>query len=311
MGGEEMSHYALLFVGFGLVSTLLGAENLGQKINSYAMKDGKKVWEEDRFGNRTEFEYDRAGQLVKTKRSGIVILGAVYDNGLLKEETNISGGTIKMTYDSQGRIVEELTHRGRTEFKYDRYGRMVECNGAGEYPLRFIYTGWDDFAGYIDGNGSMTNFEYDNTGKLIKRIWANGTPVKYGYTNGRLVSKEEAGRKTTYQYDTFGRMIEEKIVQGKESLTTKMTYDENGRMSSITDGKTTVKFAYDRFGRKLLEDGPVGTLTMMYDEKGRLSARQVQFKGKNEKFTTEYKYDEYDRVVTVKSPSGEFHYTFI
>ena len=59
-----------------------------------------------------------------------------------------------------------------------------------------------------------------------------------------------------------------------------------------------------------MEDGPVGTLTMMYDEKGRLSARQVQFKGKNEKFTTEYKYDEYDRVVTVKSPSGEFHYTW-
>ena len=310
MGGEEMNRYALLFVGLGLASTLLEAEDLGQKINSYAVKDGKKVWEEDRFGNRTEFEYDRAGQLVNTRRSGMSVSGNVYKNGLLKEQRTIFGAVVKMNYDAQGRLVEKLTSGRKAEQKYDKYGRMVERKGAGEYPLKFAYTGWGELAGYTDGNGSTTKFEYDKSGKLIKRIWPDGTPVKYGYANGRLVSKEEAGRKTTYQYDTFGRMTEEKIVQGKESLTTKMTYDENGRMSSITDGKTTVKFAYDRFGRKLLEDGPVGTLTMMYDEKGRLSAHQVQFKGKNEKFTTEYKYDEYDRVVTVKSPSGEFHYTW-
>ena len=310
MGGEEMNRYVLLFVGLGLASTLSGAEELGQKINFYALKDGKKVWEEDRFGNRTEFEYDRAGQLVNTKRSGMSVSGNVYKDGLLKEQRTISGAVVKMNYDAQGRLVEKLTSGGKTEQKYDKYGRMIERHGAGDYPLKFNYTGWGELAGYTDGNGSTTRFEYDKSGKLTKRIWPDGTPVKYGYANGRLVSKEEAGRKTTYQYDTFGRMTEEKIVQGKESLTTKMTYDENGRMSSITDGKTTVKFAYDRFGRKLLEDGPVGTLTMMYDEKGRLSARQVQFKGKNEKFTTEYKYDEYDRVVTVKSPSGEFHYTW-
>ena len=310
MGGEEMNRYALFFVGLGLASTLLEAEDLGQKINSYAVKDGKKVWEEDRFGNRTEFEYDRAGQLVNTRRSGMSVSGNVYKNGLLKEQRTIFGAVVKMNYDAQGRLVEKLTSGRKAEQKYDKYGRMVERKGAGEYPLKFAYTGWGELAGYTDGNGSTTKFEYDKSGKLIKRIWPDGTPVKYGYANGRLVSKEEAGRKTTYQYDTFGRMVEEKIVQGKESLTTKMTYDENGRMSSITDGKTTVKFAYDRFGRKLLEDGPVGTITMMYDEKGRLSARQVQFKGKNEKFTTEYKYDEYDRVVTVKSPSGEFHYTW-
>ena len=280
MGGEEMNRYALFFVGLGLASTLLEAEDLGQKINSYAVKDGKKVWEEDRFGNRTEFEYDRAGQLVNTRRSGMSVSGNVYKNGLLKEQRTIFGAVVKMNYDAQGRLVEKLTSGRKAEQKYDKYGRMVERKGAGEYPLKFAYTGWGELAGYTDGNGSTTRFEYDKSGKLTKRIWPDGTPVKYGYANGRLVSKEEAGRKTTYQYDTFGRMTEEKIVQGKESLTTKMTYDENGRMSSITDGKTTVKFAYDRFGRKLLEDGPVGTLTMMYDEKGRLSARQVQFREK-------------------------------
>ena len=310
MGGEEMNRYVLFFVGLGLASTLLEAEDLGQKINSYAVKDGKKVWEEDRFGNRTEFEYDRAGQLVNTRRSGMSVSGNVYKDGLLKEQRTISGAVVKMNYDAQGRLIERITSKGKTEFQYDKYGRMVERKGIGEYPLKFQYTAWGELAAYTDHNGATTRFEYDSNGKKIKRIWSDGSLIKYGYANGRLVSKEEAGRKTTYQYDTFGRMVEEKIVQGKESLTTKMTYDENGRMSSITDGKTTVKFAYDRFGRKLLEDGPVGTITMMYDEKGRLSAHQVQFKGNNEKFTTEYKYDEYDRVVTVKSPSGEFHYTW-
>ena len=140
MGGEEMNHYALLFVGLGLASSLLEAEDLGQKINSYALKDGKKVWEEDRFGNRTEFEYDRAGQLVNTKRSGMPISGNVYKDGLLKEQRMISGAVVKMNYDAQGRLVEKLTPEGKIEQKYDKYGRMVERKGAGEYPLKFNYT---------------------------------------------------------------------------------------------------------------------------------------------------------------------------
>ena len=35
MGGEEMNRYVLFFVGLGLASTLLEAEDLGQKIGSY------------------------------------------------------------------------------------------------------------------------------------------------------------------------------------------------------------------------------------------------------------------------------------
>ena len=134
MGGEEMNRYALFFVGLGLASTLSGAEDLGQKINSYAVKDGKKVWEEDRFGNRTEFEYDRAGQLVNTRRSGMSVSGNVYKNGLLKEQRTISGAVVKINYDAQGRLVEKLTSGGKAEQKYDKYGRMIERHGAGDYP---------------------------------------------------------------------------------------------------------------------------------------------------------------------------------
>ena len=35
MRGEEMNRYVLFFVGLGLASTLLEAEDLGQKIGSY------------------------------------------------------------------------------------------------------------------------------------------------------------------------------------------------------------------------------------------------------------------------------------
>ena len=35
MGGEEMNRYVLFFVGLGLASTLLEAEDLGQKFGSY------------------------------------------------------------------------------------------------------------------------------------------------------------------------------------------------------------------------------------------------------------------------------------
>lgn len=168
MGGEEMNRYALLFVGLGLTSTLSGAEDLGQKINSYALKDGKKVWEDDCFGNRTEFEYDRAGQLVNTRRSGMSVSGNVYKDGLLKEQKTISGAVVKMNYDAQGRLIERITSKGKTEFQYDKYGRMIERKGIGEYPLKFQYTAWGELAAYTDHNGATTRFEYDSNGKKNK-----------------------------------------------------------------------------------------------------------------------------------------------
>ncbi len=125
-----------------------------------------------------------------------------------------------------------------------------------------------------------------------------------------MAVKKEAGRVSKFQYDDRMRLTQVKIVQGEESLTTTMVYNEAGRMTSIADGSTTVRFSYDRFGSKLLKEGPVGTFKYMYNEHGLLSMRQCEFKGSKDKFITSYTYDNYNRVTKVESPAGTYQYSW-
>ena len=305
-----MINKLLLLCILGGVAADFYAEDIGQKIASYGIKGNRKLWEEDRFGNRTNFEYDNAGQLIGVIRAGKKIAAFTYKDGLLRKKINSSGSVIELSYDSQGNIKEQTAFSGKTIWQYDKVGRVIEHSGAGQYPIKYIFNNWGELASYIDGNGFQTQLNYNGNGKLISRIWPDGTKVKYSYQNERVISKEEAGRKTIFEYDSYGRLIKEKITYADQSFTTYWTYDTAGNISSISNGKDVVEFAYDSWGRKLEEKGPIGKILFFYDKQGRMIAQEAQLKKSRRKFLTQYAYDQFDRLISVKSPSGEFKYTW-
>ena len=287
------------------------SENLGQLVVEYAVKGHKKIWQIDQFGNKTAYKYNSMGQLVMSRVDGRANMEyRYYKNGRLGATRDKLGRVTKKKYDINGRITKQIDALGLvSKFNYDKFGRLIARKGAGAYPLQYQYTSFSEVSSYTDKNGSTTKFEYDDAGRITKRIWANGSEISYSYNKqGKLAVKKEAGRVTKYKYDDMMRLVQVKILQGKESLITNMMYNEAGRMTSISDGSTTVRFSYDRFGRKLLEEGPVGTFKYMYNERGLLSMRQCEFKGRKDKFITSYTYDNYNRVTKVESPAGTYKY---
>lgn len=288
-------------------------EELGQLVSEYAVKGHRKQWQVDQFGKKTVYKYDKMGQLVDTRVDGKKnIQYRYYKNGKLGATRDKLGRVTKKKYDINGRVIKQIDALGLvSKFNYDKFGRLIDRKGAGAYPLQYQYTPFSEISSYTDKNGATTKFEYDNAGRITKRIWANGSEISCSYNKqGKLAVKKEAGRVTKYQYDDMTRLIQVKITQGKESLTTTMVYNEAGRMTSTSDGNTTVRFSYDRFGRKLLEEGPVGTFKYMYNKRGLLSMRQCELKGSKDKFITSYTYDNYNRVTKVDSPAGTYKYNW-
>jgi|GEM_PF-6533608 len=286
--------------------------NLGQLVFEYATKGDKLQWELDRFGEKTVYKYDQLGQLVETEVDGKTAREYNYQKD--HEQATITrdalGRIVKDEYDNHGRLVKQTNALGLvSEFKYDKYGRMISRTGAGAYPLRYQYNSFGKITSYTNQNGATTKFEYDTLGHLIKRIWPDGLEVKYSYNkDGKLAAKEEAGRVTGYMYDQRGNLAQVQILQNGASLCTTMNYDDNHQLISTTENGITVKFSYDRFGHKLLEESPVGIIKYLYNERGLLNVRQCRFKDSNEKFITQYGYDGFDRVIEVKSPAGTFKY---
>jgi RHS repeat-associated protein len=301
----------VFFAAFGAFADVK-TENLGQLVREYAVKGNQKRWQIDQFGNKTTYKYNSMGQLVTTQIDGKTNMEYRYSKdgrlGTIRDEL---GRITKHKYDIFGRLTELVNPLGQTSKSiYDAYGRLVEQTGAGKYPLQYQYTPFGEISSYVDKNASTTRFEYDNSGRLIKLICPNGSAIEYKYDKfGRLVVKTEADRVTGYFYSERGNLIKVHISQGlNQHHTTQMEYNDRGQMVSISAEGLTTRFAYDHFGRKLLEESPMGTFTYMYNEKGLLSARQAQFKGSNEKFITNYKYDNFNRVVEVSSPAGSYKY---
>ncbi len=294
---------------FGSVT---GNDNLGQLVTEYASKGNQKQWQVDQFGNKMSYEYNSMGQLVSTQISGKPNMEYRYSQngrpGVIRDEL---GRVFRRKYDSMGRLAESINPLGQArKFTYDQYGRLIKQTGAGKYPLCYDYSSFGEISSYTDQNGATTRFIYDNFGRLSKRVWPNGSTVEYGYhKDGRLAVIKEANRVTGYIYTDKGLLESVQISQGiNQHHTTKMKYNDQGQMISISDEESTVRFAYDRFGRKLLEEGPVGTFTYMYDKLGRLSTRQAQLKDCDDKFITSYKYDDFNRIIKVSSPAGCYSY---
>ena len=288
-------------------------EKLGQLVTEYAVKGNKKQWQVDQFGKKTVYKYDKMGQLVETRVDGQKDMEyRYYKNGRLGATRDKLGRITKKKYDINGRITKKTDALELvSKFNYDKFGRLIDRTGAGAYPLQYQYTPFSEISSYTDKNGATNKFEYNEGGRISKRIWPDGSEINYTYNKqGKLAVKKEAGRVTSYQYDDMLRLTQVKIVHGEESLTTNRVYNEAGHITAISDGSTTVRFSYDRFGRKLLEEGPVGTFKYMYNERGLLSMRQYEFKDSKDKFITSYIYDKYNRIVKIESPAGTYKYTW-
>ncbi len=224
-------------------------------------------------GGSSTYTFDAMGRvLTVTDPSTAVITYGYDDNGNVTDITYPNGTNADLTYDSRNRTVRVRHLDGATvladyQYTLDLAGNRTQIAEAAGRTLDFSYDALHQLIGVIEDPGGAniaSNYSYDAAGNVLT-IEIPGSNITATYDlNDRLLTA--GGR-------TYG-------------------YDNNGNLTSITDGPDVTTFVYDERNRLVSRTEASGTVTEFgYDFTGNRISRTVNG------VTTEY-------VVDANSPNG-------
>ncbi|WP_238152046.1 RHS repeat-associated core domain-containing protein [Microbulbifer sp. A4B17] len=245
----------------------------------------ERLIEEVGFDGRvTRYAYNRAGHLISSR--------AVTDAD--------SGKGIDTIFerDPFGRLLEEVTPDGATNFRYNRSGQLIEAENA-HRKLRWEY----------DANGRVTadwqgkdklSHNYDAAGNRIATTLPDGEVLNFAFNPaGQFQSlyRRPAGSNsdqliTSINHDEQGRESQRQHGNGLES---QRDYDPQGRLQRLCLNKAS---------------GPVSDPTQnshsilersyQYNKAGQIAKIEDSLRG-----TRSYHYDALDRLTQVDGPNPE------
>ncbi len=228
---------------------------------------GRLIKTVDPDGKASSTEYDADGEVTATINELGEKTTYTYDpRGLLTQTRFPDGSTETRTYDAAGNLVTVTDAAGHTTTATrDEVGRVVATTLPDGSSSRNVYTAGGRSAATIDANGNRTDFAYDAAGRLISTTAPQVVDASTGNPFRPSVTRElnAAGEPTA--------------IVGPSGARTEMTYDSNGRLSTITlpDGSTRQR-RYDAKGRLAEQIDEMGEATdFAYDGSGNL-VRVVQ-----------------------------------
>lgn len=231
---------------------------------------------------------------------------ATLQAGMLKSTTDPTGLTSTVVYDDAGNIVATKSGNDGWECKtYDVRGRITEddvpaANGAPARTITYNYA--------VDGNPLVTS-ETDDSGTITTTTDLLGrtlsTTDTYGITAtttyndlGEETSDTGPAGTTTYSYDDYGNLIDQKF---NGNSVAQPTYDQYGRPATIAypTAGITEAYTYDQFGDEsessfALPNAKTITDSATFSQSGMVMTDTTDIDGQSS--TWHYNYDTTDRL---------------
>lgn len=204
----------------------------------------------NRSGNKTRYQYDERGLLVKQIDAANNEWEIAYDKSgypsLLKGPGGGDSVLAKFSYDRIGRISSSTDSNGHTfQMKYDNADRLIEKTFEDGTSERFTYDKLDAVA-YQDRAGRVTKRTYDNQDRLTSITDPMGRKSQYEWCLCGALRKltDPAGHSTEWHHDIAGRIIQKKFANGTE---TTFEYEKDGhRLALSTDAlKQKTLYSYN------------------------------------------------------------------
>lgn len=257
----------------------------------------------------TKYQYDDAGQITAYAKgqsnSGCGAVPSVPEK-------------VSMTYDDMGRVtLTDFTDSDTPDIArtYDDNGNVLTVNrGTGEAAVNWTYT-YNDInlltseslnvseSLNIDGRSFNSAYQYNNSGHMTLRTMPSGRTLTYlpdGLGRTRVVYNNGAWMVDNVSWHPNGsvaamrhrngqmftqtlnnRLLPERLLSVKganTALDQTLTYDINGRVSSILDGAITGNsrtYDYDALGQLTFAAGPWGMGSYDYDSLGNLRSKTL------------------------------------
>lgn len=253
-------------------------------------------------GDRVEYVYDAAGNVTETRTlsggAGRVVSYAYDALNRLQSVTDPTG-TTTYGYDRASRLVRVDRPNGvATRYTRDVNGRVRivrELSGGVEISRQTLTR---DAAGNVTrvdrGGGAVSTYAYDTLDRLISERHSAASGVladlehSYDAAGNRLETLDNlTGQRDTFVYDQESQLVS---VNGNAvthdaagNMTRRsgpggvrdLTWDAEGRLSSIRIGGATTSFGYDPFGRRVEASGPSGTRRFLLDGQSPSGLTQV------------------------------------
>lgn len=261
-------------------------ELINAKGESYRLSYHPEGWLEAETGfdgKRTEYSYDRAGNLTAFQ-SGAQRTELLRDVlGLLQAKTT-ADGVVRYAYDALGRLVAVSSPQAEQRFFHDALGQLIEERSA--YYLQSLPdTGRLPNSPRTPDASFVMTHAYDELGDRIQTVLPNGRRVdtlRYGSGHwhgvlwqGQTVVDVErdslhrekqrtlgnSGLVATRQYDAQSRLTQMTLARGMDNPSPlrerRFHYDASGNLTTIAQTGQTA-------------NGPLGNLHYTYDPVGQL-----------------------------------------
>lgn len=238
----------------------------------------------DSDGN-TDFTYDANGNITSIKTPSGLTTTFTYEPARhqLSSVTDPMGHTTSYSYDSRGNLIKMTDALGReTTYEYDADGKLVKMTSPDGTETTFTHSEHGYLTGITDTIGSnvyTVGIEYDAVGNVTKITRPGGSTISAQW-NG-------LNQLTRFVDDLFSpvRVYE-------------YTYNAGNRMTKITENGNEKSFEYDNL--LITKINFPGGSSVQYGYSGNdLIASITDALG-----TTQYTYDNMDRVTGVTFPDG-------
>ena len=238
----------------------------------------------------TFFEYDTHGLLSSVSLDDRTVHLEYNEQNNLVSVKNEKGVGTRWNYDHKGNVLSVLTSAGaRQTFRYDRLNRVTSIT-TGKRTTNLRYNSYEDVVEASEGFHRV-KYKYSPMGDILQREGEDGSVLRFAYDRMdrlRMLTNEHGEEYTfdrnlrgeivgetgfdrmhrKYMRDRSGRVIREERAGGRW---TEYEYDQRGRLtrSSFSDG-TIEAFSYDALGRLTEARNATGSVSMEYDEGGRV-----------------------------------------
>ena len=215
-------------------------------------------------------------------------------------------------YDENGNVTETESGKGSTLHVYNTKGFQTRSVGKDSAMYDYEYDEKGNLVTAKTAFGGEIENTYDSHNNVTKSVATNADGTKKLETsksydsNGRFLISEtdELGNKTSYTYDSFGKL---KKIKNALSVTTEYSYDAFDNLTKILfDNSISVNYTYDSQGKLETATLPNGTIySFTYDASNNLNSVSM-----NNVLVVSFSYDKKTGLIT-QQKYGESGETFI
>lgn len=264
----------------------------------------------DRKGQETQFAYDTLDRVLTEDYADGTRTVLTYDAvGRIVRATNSVTGMIASQYDNLDRMVTQTTNHGQIAYEYDAAGRRMFMAATGQLPVVYEYDAASRLIRTAQGSRTLA-FSYDVLGRRTRVALPNGIIADSQYDAGsrltELIYRNSQGvlGDLTYHYDRAGNrtgiggsfariLLPDPVATSAYDSANRqlqfgdntMAYDENGNLTTLTNGIGINTFSWDARNRLKSVVGSNGTSSFTYDVLGRRERRIIGSQ------VTQYVYD--------------------